>query len=590
MTFDFLITSIFVWSYCAGIVLLLGTATLRLSRKAGSVQAKLRRWTRKLRSLGREEPGAEQGFVTGFEEYNAGMESDFGTPWQEFVETLILPDPASGDPVRNSHEVSRYLNGTTIVAPEVSLGFYRSMPNLLTGFGILGTFMGLAAGVGAARIGLSSGDPTEITSSLQQLLSGASLAFLTSIFGIGSSIVFVLVERRATWTLNLAVGDWVKAIESCLQRVTTEGVALLQLDELRSATKQLTRFNTELVFSIEQALEEKIAGRLSPQLERLVDVVEGLRTDRSSDAGRMIERALSEFTEAMQKRTGSQFEEMASIVADLNGTLKHSSHRMAESQKDIQEALDAVINTVRTSMDDGASAMTKTLQESLGNITRELSAASSDVAKQLSASSISAATHLQDTVGSVTDNLARTGVEAATQITGSLHGLQGAVETLKQSTQQSQRVLGDMTNFVEQLNKLRGTIDSAQRSITEVSGPIGRAARDIRVSSDRTADTLGRAGTLVERIDGMVSKLEESQKSVAQTWGRYQERFEGIDDSLGNVFRQIDEGLAGYCEQVKRFANELDRTTSNTVQDLAGATYELGQSIEDLTGHLDGRA
>ena len=590
MNFDFLITDTFVWSYCGGILLALGFATARLSQKTGSVKSKLVKWERKLSRLDQGDPGAEQEFVRVFEEYNSGMETDFGTPWKEFVETLIHPVPASGDPIRNSHEVSRYLNGATIVAPEVSLGFYRSMPNLLTGFGILGTFMGLAAGVGAARVGLSSGEPAEITASLQQLLSGASLAFLTSIFGIGSSIIFVLVERRATWTLNLAVDDWVKSIETCLQRVTTEGVALLQLDQLKLASTQLTRFNTELIFSLEQALEEKIAGRLSPHLERLVEVVEGLRTDRSSDAGKMIERALGEFTEAMQEQTGSQFEQMASIVADLNRTLKGSSERMAESQQDIQAALDSVITAVRTSMNDGASAMTETLQQSLATVTRELSDASRHVADQLTTSSISAATQLHDTVGSVTDSLAKTGIEAAARITGSAGGLHDAAVTLKESTQQSQRVLGDMTSFVEQLNGLRGTIESAQRGITEISEPITRAARDIRASSDMTASTLSRAGAAVERIDEVVVKLEENQNAVADAWSRYQDRFEGIDDSLGNVFRQIDEGLAGYCEQVKRFANELDRTTSKTVQDLAGATHELGQSIEDLTGHLEGRA
>lgn len=590
MNFDFLITDTFVWSYCAGILLALGLATERLSRKTRSLKAKLVRWKRKLAALDEGDHGAEQEFVRVFEEYNGGMEADFGTPWKEFVETLILPVEGSEDPVRNSHEVSRYLNGTTVVAPVVSLGFYRSMPNLLTGFGILGTFMGLAAGVGAARVGLSSGDPTEITASLQQLLSGASLAFLTSIFGIGSSIIFVLVERRATWALNLAVDDWIKSIETCLKRVTTEGVALLQLDELKASSEQLSRFNTELIFSIEEALEEKVAGRLSPHLERLVDVVEGLRTDRSSDAGKMIERALGDFTEAMRERTGSQFEEMASIVADLNRILKDSSERMAESQQDIQAALDSVISTVRTSMNDGASAMTETLEHSLSTVTRELSDASRSVADQLTTSSISAATQLHDTVGSVTDNLAKTGVEAAARITGSVGGLHDAADTLKRSTQQSQRVLGDMTSFVEQLNNLRGTIESAQRGITEVSEPIVRAARDIRASSDTTANTLARAGAAVERIDAVVVKLNENQNAVAAAWSRYQERFEGIDNSLSNVFREIDEGLAGYCEQVKRFANELDRTTSKTVQDLAGATHELGQSIEDLTGHLEASA
>ena len=590
MNFSFLISDAFVWSYCSGIVVFLLLATERLSRRTRSLKSKLAMWTGKLRNLERRDLGAEQEFVKVFDEFDSGMEADFGTPWKEFVETLIRPAPGSDGPIQNSHEVSRYLNSASIVTPNVALGFYRSMPNLLTGFGILGTFTGLAAGVGAASAGLSSGDPTEIPASLQQLLGGASLAFLTSISGILSSIIFVIVERRASLGLERAVDDWVKSIESCLQRVTTEGVALLQLDQLKIAATELQNFSTNLIFSLEEALEEKVAGRLSPQLEQLVEAVEGLRGDRTSDAGRMIERVLGEFTEAMQERTGSQFEEMASIVADLNRTLKGSSDRMAESQNDIQTALDSVIRTVKTSMDDGASAMTETLQQSLASVTRELATASRQVAERLTTSSVTAATELQNTVGSVTQDLARTGVQAASEIAGSLHGLQGAAETLERSTQQSQRVLGGMTTFLERLNELRGTMESAQRKIAEVSGPIGRAARDIRASSDRTAATLSSAGTLVDRIDTMVGKLEENQRTIAGAWSRYQDRFEGIDDSLAGVFQQIDEGLSGYCEQVKLFANELDRTTSRTVQDLAGATHELGQSIEDLNGYLGGQA
>ena len=590
MNFSFLISDAFVWSYCSGIIVLLVLATERLSRRTRSLKSKLAEWTRKLRNLERRELGAEQEFVKVFDRFDSGMEADFGTPWKEFVETLIYPAPGSNDPIQNSHEVSRYLNSASIVTPKVALGFYRSMPNLLTGFGILGTFMGLAAGVGAASAGLSSGNPAEIPASLEQLLGGASLAFLTSIAGILSSIIFVVVERRASLGLERAVDDWVKSIESCLQRVTTEGVALLQLDQLKTAATELQNFNTNLIFSLEQALEDKVAGRLSPQLERLLEAVEGLRGDRASDAGRMIERVLGDFTEAMQERTGSQFEEMASIVTDLNRTLKDSSDRMAESQHDLQAALDSVIRTVKTSMNDGASAMTETLQQSLANVTRELATASQQVAERLTTSSISAATELQNTVGSVTQDLARTGVEAASEIAGSLHGLHAAAETLERSTKQSQRVLGDMTTFVAALNELRGTIELAQRKIAEVSGPIGRAARDILAASDRTAATLSSAGTLVDRIDMMVGKLQENQRSVAEAWSRYQDRFEGIDHSLAGVFQQIDEGLSGYCKQVKLFANELDRTTSRTVQDLAGATHELGQSIEDLNGYLGRQA
>ena len=583
MSFDFVLTERFVWSYCGVIVALALGVAVRLVHRARVLHAQLRALT--------DELGATDGkaaFASVFEQYNGRVEAAFGLPWTEFVETLVLPAPGSSDPIRNTGEVSRHLNDSTIIFPWISFGFYQSVPNLLTGLGILGTFVGLAVGVGAASAGLSSGAPSEITSSLQQLLDGASLAFLTSIAGIACSILFVPVDRLFSRRLHLAVDAWVAAIESRLERVTPEGVALQQLDQARRAVTQLEHFNTELIFSLEKALDEKIAGRLSPQLERLVEAVEGLRADRSTDAGQMIEQALGRFTDAMQERTGSQFEEMASIVADLNRTLKDSAAGLAESQQDVRTALESVLTSVRTSMDSGANAMTETLQQALGDVTRVIADASRQMAEQMTASSATASAELRETVGSATQGLARTGVEAAARVSESLDGLRTSAESLDRSTRQSEQVLAGMTTFADRLDGLRDSVESAHRQIAAVAEPLGRAAGEIRASSDRAADTLALTGDLVGRIESMVSTLEQHHQSVADAWTRYQERFENIDDSLAKVFQEIDEGLARYCEQVKQFANELDRDASKVIQDLAGATAELGQSIEDLGEHLGG--
>ena len=193
-----------------------------------------------MKTLNERQQG-EAEFVNAFEKHNKGMARDFGTAWKEFEETLIHPDPDTNDSIRNPHEVSRYLNDSTIIFPKVPFDFYRSVPNLLTGLGILGTFIGLAAGVGAASSGLSSNDPGVITASLQQLLGGASLAFITSIVGIMSSMGFVFFERRESRRLHLAVDRWVKSIESCVRRVTSERVATKQLKQLQSAAGSLER-------------------------------------------------------------------------------------------------------------------------------------------------------------------------------------------------------------------------------------------------------------------------------------------------------------------------------------------------------------
>ena len=565
MSFEFALTPAFVNYYCIGIgVLLLGSVLLLVSQ-LGPLWLNLSRATEDLKKL-----NGEEGFTRGFEGYDHRVEETFGLPWAEFVETLILPESESDDPIRNTSEVSRYLNDATIIFPRISSGFYHAVPNLLTGVGILGTFLGLAAGVGAASAGLSSSIPAEITAALQRLLGGASLAFSTSIAGISASILFLVVERFATRKLHKALDKWVVAIESRLKRVTPEGVALQQLEQARRTTTQLERFNTELIFSLERALDEKIAGRLSPQLAQLVEAVEQLRADRSIDSGRMINDALDRFTAAMQDRTGSHFDEMATIVADLNRTLQESVAGLAQSQQDARTATDSVLTAVRTSMDEGASAINETLNDSLAKITHAVAAASEQMTERMTTSSAAAATEMSNTIGSITEYL------------------QSAAASLDQSTRRSEQVLSGMTSFVEELNGLRGTIESTHRHIESAAEPVVRAAREIREASDRTAETLSTTSNLVGRTDEVVNALEQHQQSIASAWTRYQERFEDIDKSLAAVFQQIDEGLSGYCQQVREFANELDKTTSGTIRDLAGATAELSESIEDLIPRLPG--
>lgn len=574
----------FVGVYCVAIGVLWWYWRRTLVRKSNDLHKRLRDLNGELQRI-----DGEAGFSSKFNDYNSKAKAAFGLPWTEFVETLVRPEDGSDDPIRNTVDVSRYLNDASIIFPEISFSFYRSVPNLLTGMGILGTFVGLAAGVGAASSGISSGDPSEITASLQQLLDGASLAFLTSITGIFFSLVFVVLVRRKSRDLHLEVSDWVGAIEGHMQRLTPESVALNQLREAQSATEQLKTFNTELVFSLEKALEEGIVGRLTPQLERLIDSVDGIRADRLTDAGQMVERALDRFSTAMQEQTGGQFKEMASIVANLNETLKDSAAGLARSQKDVGETLSSAMTEVKVSMGAGATAMTETLEQSLAKVTDTVSGASQQLADQLTESSAAAATELSEVFSSSSQRIAEVCSEAISNISGALRSIAYASRSLDRSTKQSEHVLANMSEFADRINSLRNTIESAHREIAACVASVGQAARETRAASQNTVDATERMGEQFDAVESMFRSLDRHQESVASAWAGYQERFEGIDRSLAGVFRQIDEGLSGYCEQVKAFANELDKTTAQTVQYLAGATGELSQSIEDLADHLQSR-
>lgn len=563
---DFVLAWPFVGLYCGLIAVFFALQWRGLSAGARSVRIDLRRLTEGLNDI-----DGQRGFVAEFEEYGSKAEQAFGLTWTEFVETLVMPAPDSGDPIRNTGDVSGYLNESTIVAPRVSLAFYGSVPNLLTGFGILGTFIGLSFGVGEASAGVSSGDPEQMTAALRELLRGASLAFLTSIVGVAASIWFVFVHRRSTRSLQQALDDWVGAIEKRLERVTPAGVALEQLDVERRTAKQVERFNTDLAITLAQALEEKVAERLSPLLEQLVVAVGELRDDRATDAGRLIEAAMGRFTEAMEARSGDHFDEMSLVLENLKRTLVGSSEQFAKSQEEVSGALDAVVASVRQSMEAGALATAETLQRS-----------AAESAQQVRQANREAGEELHRMLASAAEELVTAANEVSARVSGSSQGLEAAADNLALSTRQSRDLLEAMGGFVDRLNGARATMEEAHRAIKAAADRVGSSSERIRASNDRAATAMERTTDVLQRIDHLVSTLREYQQSSSDAWASYQERFEGIDASLASVFQELDRGLTSYCNQVQEFARELDQTTSKTIQNLASATKGLDDSVADL--------
>ncbi len=578
---SFFLTPIFLYVYAGAVSVFFGYWTWQLIKSAKDLRKRLLEATEKLSKI-----DGEQGFVEHFEEFHAYAGKKFGRAWEEFVEMLILPPPGSGDPVRNTSGVSNYLNETTIIFPEVNFRFFRSVPNLLMGLGILGTFLGLAVGVGSADTGLSSGIPSEITASLEQLLSGASLAFYSSIVGIFLSLIFVWIERRQSRKLHLDLYNWVDELEKHLRLITAPEIALKQLNEAEDATTQLRQFNTDLVFSIEQALEEKVAGRLTPHLEQLVKSIEGLRSDRTSEAGHMIEHSLAQFTAAMQQQTGAQFEEMASVVGNLNSTLKDASNGFAQTQHDLYTTMNSLVESMEASLDGSTRSMTETLQQSLNGVSDIVANASRQMTDQMVESTNASALELRTTISRLTEDLAKTSIDAVHQIAGSVNGLQEAAESLGRSTQQSEKMLLSMTGFVNQLNSIRHIISSSHKEMSTISVQLEQVAQNIQASSDRSANSLELTQDAVRSVGALVQKLKEHQQSTANAWARYQERFEDIDVSLKSVFVQMDEGLSRYCVQVEEFATTLDRTFSEAIGNLSGAISEFNDSIDDLIPRL----
>lgn len=110
--------------------------------------------------------------------------------WKRYRKTLTRD---GAPPIRSTQRPNTFFYSA--VRPPTWLGF---VANLFVAFGLLATFVGLVAALTFASEGMKAGDVTSMQDAVRDLLAAASSKFVTSIAGVGLSIIL----RLAEWLLS----------------------------------------------------------------------------------------------------------------------------------------------------------------------------------------------------------------------------------------------------------------------------------------------------------------------------------------------------------------------------------------------------
>ncbi len=193
--------------------------------------------------------------------------------------------------------------------------FIRAATGLVIIFGLVGTFTGLTLSVGQL-VNMLAEDPARgvdvadvATKGLTRALSGMSVAFSSSLFGIGSAIVLTLFNVLSNVTdLRLAL---MLAVEAHLERVLEAGHA--------------------------PHGAHGVHGELSPENEQLAQIV--------ADFGNQVaglESCVQQFGAALQSFAGSTRD-----FREFNLHLKDNVQRMSLSFADVSEAIKGHAHALR---------------------------------------------------------------------------------------------------------------------------------------------------------------------------------------------------------------------------------------------------
>ena len=544
--------------------------------------------------------------------------------WQEFEYSLITRERDENKSVAyKTDEASLFFGEDRLLEQHLNLRFWNSVPALLVGFGILGTFIGLVWGLKSFS-GVNFTQTAEIRTAIKTLLSGVSTAFVTSVWGMLTSLVFNGLEKWRIGRASQAIVNLQRALDRLFTLTTQEAISFRQEDELAQQTAALKSFSTDLADRIKIAMDNimserlenlhqglkqlhdhnlegriaiikelqnapeafgnAMAEQLEPSLRSLNTAVEGLRRQKEESSTDAIQQLVEEFRNSISESTTKQLEGLAQTVNSASESLTTLPEKLASMMESVQEQIDhsrqLLADTsqnqsgqMKSMMDE----MLKAFQNASDTHQSRLSATTNSANEEITRIAADIRNLLESTANRADEQLAQRIAEIEGVSTQSIQTLEGTIAELQRAltstaSQTAEESQGMVTRMLDLLESAANRADAqlAQR-IAEIDG--------VSTQSIQTLET-----TIAELRQSLTSTLDAQQQTIrritSQTEAASVESTDGI--------RQLVEQSAGRLESILKAGEQSVSALLNQQGDqIRAINDQIANSQETLARGRD---
>ncbi|MBO2678720.1 hypothetical protein I6M56_07530 [Shewanella algae] len=483
-------------------------------------------------------------------------------PWREFNESLLLVGEhhiTDREVIVNTQRPQQFFSDQTIIRPNLDVRYFNSVPNKLTGLGILGTFLGLVAGIYLASSGIGSNNIDEAKEALSHLLDGASLAFLTSIAGLITSMAFSWREKKMSHTLRGLLSQWNDLLEERLEFVSSERLNTEILRESRNQSQALNSFSTDLAVSLGQILNEQVSQPLNETLGNIQLALEQLNQNQSKAADETIERLINEFSQSISGAAGKEMEAFAGTMQSLSSDLREQMKAMNDNHENMQ----------------------KSTKDTIGDLSKAFTEGSNQMREEISSGVASMVNGVTQSVGEMTTMLKEATQESASNMRKIATEFDLSISKLRDSTNDIAAITSNNKALAEEIRQVVGALSDIHQKIAAVVEPIADIAEDLNDCGEALNTGITTLSDSAKNSQQAVAQLKEMQDEVRGYWENYQNRFAEVDESLGKTLESLNQGYATFAESTTTYLSGLDNNAAQIVEKLSGAVRELADVVEE---------
>ncbi len=376
-----------------------------------------------------------------------------------------------------SVEIQGYFGAAEIITSTARIRLLQAMPGALLSLGILGTFVGLTMGL----TGISSIDITDsklLLENVQGLIRGLNIAFLTSVFGIFFSIVFLFWERFTYSGAMRSILNFHAEVEAAFP-VTSPGELISRI--WQNGDQQLQVLKTlgqDIASSISDSIGGSIQKTLGPALEDLKEAIVEMKESAGQAQVESMNKLVTHFVDQMNTSLGNQFDQLGDTVGGLTKDLSTLSERLtasAEAQEELLEKTRSVTEVVAVqlpAMLEFGSGM-KGVSQALSGAIEKVEVLRTALSEQVDISARAqekAAAAINEASSGIAESANR--MEGASKELGSLaQAIEGALS--KGMEQFEENIRGGVTDILQAfdsqlsdiLGRFSGTLSDARESI-----------------------------------------------------------------------------------------------------------------------------
>lgn len=536
---------------------------------------------------------------------------NIGMLWREFDESLVVS--SDHKQLFNTLDAEHFFNPRTLAPGLTASRLLAAAPSFLVAIGVLGTFVGLTIGL-EGLVGTSDEIET-LKGGIDKLISGAAVAFMTSVWGVAFSLALNFIEKMLERKALNEITGLQHTIDALYPRIPAEQ-SLVHIAEYGKESKEALQ---ELHERIGDRLQETLNGMSEAMQTALADTlnnimgpaIKTLVDSSSQQSSQVMERLVGGFMEGMTSAGREQGQLMQQAAADVNSavgqmterlnqlfhTLSDQQSQQLESTQAQSRRFEEQLQRLSSNADSRQQEMDSRFRELMGGLTMQLeeqlgAAARRDDARQaqferLLGESSSSQSALLEKLSTTTQSQLSAVVEAGNQRQAALEQMfSGLMSNL------SAQLNGQM-NAAEEREQARAARHEQQQAAAlaqqqQLLGSLGQTSeRQIAAISEATQS---QQRNLEQTVSKLLSAFNAQMASHGQqAEERERSRQERFHEQLESVAAQQQELLAGLASAVQA-TQQQSRVMAEQHQQLLSRLQQVSEAASQSSKHMDSTA